>query len=467
MCDCYWEKCSACEISGLPVHIADFCMERESIEVYCAQHLPDRDVVVYELVEARFDDDPPPGWKMGVRYLKEPPHGYGLRAAEPNCAAEYLAEVRGKRGGRRYFTRKGFDLSTSPTHAARKALAWCAERMREEPPARFENLTKLFEKDKTIWERILRQEETKERLGEIVESLKMIKDLRGENRLFSLVLIGSLTTREYVPDLSDIDILLIAKNLKRGLKVEYYQAKGLEIEMNVVCRSPTFFERSLRKGTPVDLAAFKYGQVLYDSGYFAHLRKKPKASPTRYTQQFWLKIGLHHFTEAVDQYFSPACAHCFFKALYHAAKQLLGVILLREGKDVLEGWEFLEAIEIISPGLAPHYSKIRKARLNWENYGFPLFIRRRSLSGKLGALIKATEKIVLAALSTEGLKVPTLDRLLKEIKAKHEVKRISTVHYSLEKREVAIMFWDEKEKVRFAKFQLSCQTGTPAPQKTE
>ena len=50
MCDCYWQKCKCCE-THLPVHISDFCMEREGISVFCASHLPGNDIVIYELID--------------------------------------------------------------------------------------------------------------------------------------------------------------------------------------------------------------------------------------------------------------------------------------------------------------------------------------------------------------------------------------------------------------------------------
>lgn len=82
MCDCDGPRCERCATS-VPLHIADFCMPREDIAVFCANHLPRRNVVVYETVgetfhpDARrapdrvFYRDPPKGWRMGVRFEGE------------------------------------------------------------------------------------------------------------------------------------------------------------------------------------------------------------------------------------------------------------------------------------------------------------------------------------------------------------------------------------------------------------
>ena len=34
MCDCYFPKCENCD-NEISVHIADFCVKRETVKVYC------------------------------------------------------------------------------------------------------------------------------------------------------------------------------------------------------------------------------------------------------------------------------------------------------------------------------------------------------------------------------------------------------------------------------------------------
>ncbi len=46
MCDCYSHKCEKCDVH-LPIHITDFCLERDQIRVYCDAHIPEDNVVVF------------------------------------------------------------------------------------------------------------------------------------------------------------------------------------------------------------------------------------------------------------------------------------------------------------------------------------------------------------------------------------------------------------------------------------
>lgn len=100
MCDIYWANCIICEKEGrfkksvLPVHIADFCMPREEVLVFCQKHLPQRDIVVHILVEQdQLDKNYEPGWSMGIRYLTKPPTEYGVNAVTPNIAAEHITKI--------------------------------------------------------------------------------------------------------------------------------------------------------------------------------------------------------------------------------------------------------------------------------------------------------------------------------------------------------------------------------------
>jgi len=96
VCDCYDAECSypGCSIL-MPVHIADFCMERDEIEVFCWNHLPepgpnvivyraDQNIGEYDWWDRDWDDTYDPDhctpttrdqWAMGVRYLVDPPGG--------------------------------------------------------------------------------------------------------------------------------------------------------------------------------------------------------------------------------------------------------------------------------------------------------------------------------------------------------------------------------------------------------
>jgi len=52
MCDCYSHKCEKCDVR-LPIHITDFCVERDEIRVYCDAHIPENNVVVFTSLGGR------------------------------------------------------------------------------------------------------------------------------------------------------------------------------------------------------------------------------------------------------------------------------------------------------------------------------------------------------------------------------------------------------------------------------
>jgi predicted nucleotidyltransferase len=301
-----------------------------------------------------------------------------------------------------------------------------------------------FEEEKELWESVLAQEKVRRKAKKIFHCLKAVKALNKHNRLIGGILIGSLVNREYIADLSDIDFLIIGKNLKRDLKVEYFKLKKFETDINVICRSPVSFEKSLLKGNPVDLVALNYGEVIYDSGYLKDLKKK-KFKASENTFQAWLQTGLHRFEELMYHYFSPCCNHCFFQALYHSSRELLRALLLEKGEDVLEGWELKLSARKNYPKLFPGYMKICRARREWQKYPFPLFDRRLRISGSPGKLVHAAEKIAREALKTRGLNVPPINSLIKEIK---DAKVISSVHISIPEKEVMVLFQDKRGKIQ-------------------
>lgn len=47
MCDCYYHKCEKCD-TWLGVHITDFCLRRDEIKIYCNDHIPKDNVVIFE-----------------------------------------------------------------------------------------------------------------------------------------------------------------------------------------------------------------------------------------------------------------------------------------------------------------------------------------------------------------------------------------------------------------------------------
>jgi|PlaIllAssembly_1097288.scaffolds.fasta_scaffold26604_4 hypothetical protein len=65
MCDCYEEKCAKRECDAyLPVHLADFETGRDEIQVFCARHIPARNVRIFKIRDKIYGRI-----KMGIRYL--------------------------------------------------------------------------------------------------------------------------------------------------------------------------------------------------------------------------------------------------------------------------------------------------------------------------------------------------------------------------------------------------------------
>jgi hypothetical protein len=65
----------------LPLHLGDYETDPEEVEVFCQDHLPDKEVRIFTLtdtdkhtVRARYPNEDkayPVGWKMGIRYLTD------------------------------------------------------------------------------------------------------------------------------------------------------------------------------------------------------------------------------------------------------------------------------------------------------------------------------------------------------------------------------------------------------------
>jgi hypothetical protein len=79
MCDCYEPKC---EIEGckeyIPIHIADSNYPRETVQVFCSEHLPKEKATVFEVTKRftfyggneKYYDYKEKGWKCAIRLCK-------------------------------------------------------------------------------------------------------------------------------------------------------------------------------------------------------------------------------------------------------------------------------------------------------------------------------------------------------------------------------------------------------------
>jgi len=48
MCDIYYAKCKGCD-AQIDMHLEDFATARKEVEVFCGEHIPDKDVRVFEM----------------------------------------------------------------------------------------------------------------------------------------------------------------------------------------------------------------------------------------------------------------------------------------------------------------------------------------------------------------------------------------------------------------------------------
>jgi len=99
MCDCYVERCAikTCP-NTFDIHIGDFCIRREELEIYCEEHLPKENAIVFI-----FEKDTKgliinykAGEKFAIRFIgKEMPKGYGLGRIGGICpnAGNYKQQV--------------------------------------------------------------------------------------------------------------------------------------------------------------------------------------------------------------------------------------------------------------------------------------------------------------------------------------------------------------------------------------
>ena len=460
MCDCYWPTCERCS-TRIPLHIADFCMSREDISVFCPDHLPRRNVVVYEIVGEAFrpgsdwsDDfyhDPPKGWRMGVRYKRRPPTGYGLQAAEPNIGTDYLAEYRTKSGGRYFFTTHSSARHRTENAATRDALRNIEQRRArcvEERPS----LQDWFDRDQRVWEAMKAQCELRTHVEKIALNLPLVRQLRESGRLVSLVLIGSLQNRDFAPGLSDIDLWILGRWLKPAFRIEFVEKYGHQVEMNLICRNLAFLYRELRRGTPVDLVALRYGQVLYDDGFFRTLRRKAhRYSVTSVTREMWMKSSSRWLSTAIYQYFHPDYPHCFFGALYHAGRDLLRAHLIAHGGDLVEGWEIEAAIGERWPDLAEAFGRIRWARAHWQNYAFPQFEKRLQIEGALGELLLSLENIARSVYRSYGLRLPKFQTFFGEFIHRRGARRFFSIDIQPDQETISLGYENDAGKLKLAR----------------
>jgi predicted nucleotidyltransferase len=297
------------------------------------------------------------------------------------------------------------------------------------------------------------QERIRARIPEILRRLPLVRDLRRSGRLRSLVLVGSLAHRDFVPELSDIDFWVLGRRLKPGLRIETVHLGKLVVEVNLVCRDAASLRRLLADGNAVDLVALRYGEALYDDGAMARLRAG-RWRTTRKTRAEWMRTSARWLSRALSEYFSPTCAHCFFGGLYHGARDMLRAHLLGAGEALTEGWEVEAAARRRWPELAECYGRIRRARFDWETYAFRELEDRTRIEGRLGELIDAIEAIALPVYRAWGLRLPSFRALFGGLVRRRRAREFGFVEISPEHRTILLDYTRDDGKHVFARYRL-------------
>ena len=94
MCNCYWQKCQLCN-KKIPVHITDFLVAPEEVEVFCSQHLPEVDCFIWRVTKNIRDG-------KTILFRKGELLGFRSIIGElvcPNLVEVELKEMRCKKGG--------------------------------------------------------------------------------------------------------------------------------------------------------------------------------------------------------------------------------------------------------------------------------------------------------------------------------------------------------------------------------
>ncbi len=215
MCDCYYKRCEVCKKGVIPVHIADFCIPRDDVRIYCRRHIPKKDVVIHKLIEdeSYYAEEIFPkkkkkrkyigyrsGWQMGVRYLRRPPRAYGYTAVTPNVSCEHIAKVVTKLK-KSYWTTE-----------------WLRKDYNSEIKAVRETIKRTMPLSPTqqVWRRYLSKFEGRKPLKELDVLVNVLREIKIVSRrlkrrykdLLGIILIGSFAEGTYEKD-SDIDIVFI------------------------------------------------------------------------------------------------------------------------------------------------------------------------------------------------------------------------------------------------------------------
>ena len=260
--------------------------------------------------------------------------------------------------------------------------------------------------------------------------------LKKKKNIVSIVQIGSSLRREDFKPNSDLDFLVIYENpVKKSIEIE----DMYDVEINLIRRGRKQFLKSVEEGNPIDLIALKFGKVLYDTGFFAEMKKKG-FKPTEKTIKKWIHTATFNLMDAAMNYSLPACMCCYFKALHHAAREFCRVIILKEQGELLEGdVSILERLKTNHPDLHKKFRLIINGRKNYEKFEQKYIKYPKIKASGLGKYLLATEDIAIEALKISmGLNVPKINELISQLQKKYKIDHYHSFYISPERKELVL-----------------------------
>ena len=442
MCDCYDEKCFKCR-EMLPVHIADFCMPRESIRVFCKKHIPDKDILIYAIVNPPSYElsEYPVGYEMGIRYLKEPPATYGPGAVSPNIGGDYLIEWADTRRNSKYTVRIENGWVTDLNQAYDKEIRFCKNLIKQNKDTGTQN---YLQRKINEWKAIRHLQEVRKQIPEILKKDKKIKELKKRKRLVSILLIGSARNGDFVPGLSDIDFYVIAENIKHDFKLNYIKDN---LEYSVIYSSPSKFVKFLKKGRPIELVTLIYGDELY--GRFIKKLKKQylKKIYSRKLKMDWkyrFYIAGKNMERAFNQYLRFSCGHCFVTNIFHTVRNYLCTYIYLQKKKIIEGKEIEWYLHEFPPPIQHHYNKILSHRENYTPDTYPSLNPDAKIKKKMLSFLTSAVKIAAFVYSKSGKSYPDIPSVIKKLRKKYGYGKMDFITIDSRKGEM-VVFISNKE----------------------
>ena len=287
-------------------------------------------------------------------------------------------------------------------------------------------------------------------------ALKLVKKysdrLKKKKNIVSIVQIGSSLRREDFKQNSDLDFLIVYENsVKKSIELKHVDG----IEITLIRHDKKQFLKSLEEGNPVDLIALKFGKVLYDTGFFAEMKKK-KFKPTEKTIEKWVHTATFNLMDAAMNYSFPSCICCYFKAIHHAAREFCRVILLKEEKELLEGDEaILERLKVKHPDIYQKFRLVIDGKKNYEKFEQKYMKYPKIKAFGLGKYLLATEDIAIKALKISmELNVPKVNKLISNLQKRYKIDHYHSFYITPERKELTLHLVLKGDETGFFRYSL-------------